>query len=105
MLFKALILRCLWVFVELEGIEPSSKQGSPMLSTCLFQTSVFVPRQDLDHPPRPYPLKLHLRREAAADYSRFCRTAVLNASGLVAFRAMSRFPALQGNKAYLLCFD
>jgi len=23
-------------FVELEGIEPSSKQGSHMLSTCLF---------------------------------------------------------------------
>ena len=47
--------------VELEGIEPSSAQGNHMLSTCLFQPSVFVLRQDLDlslihisEPTRPY---------------------------------------------------
>ena len=40
-------------FVELEGIEPSSKQGHPTLSTCLFQTGVFVLQQDLDHQLQP----------------------------------------------------
>ena len=35
-------LRLLFVArVELEGIEPSSAQGNHMLSTCLFQPSVF----------------------------------------------------------------
>ena len=37
------------MFVELEGIEPSSKQGSPVLSTRLFQPLVFEQQQDLDH--------------------------------------------------------
>ena len=36
-------------FVELEGVEPSSKQGNHTLSTRLFQTSVFECQQDLDH--------------------------------------------------------
>ena len=45
-------------FVELEGVEPSSKQGNHTLSTRLFQTLVFVPQQDLDHQLRPYPLNL-----------------------------------------------
>ena len=44
--------------VELEGIEPSSKQGSHTLSTRLFQTAVFVTHQDLDHQVHPYPLKV-----------------------------------------------
>ena len=35
--------------VELEGVEPSSKQGNHTLSTRLFQPSVFVRQQDLDH--------------------------------------------------------
>ena len=43
--------------VELEGIEPSSKQGRNMLSTRLFRTLVFVHGQDPDHPLMPYPLK------------------------------------------------
>ena len=40
---KSLILqRLLFVSrVELEGIEPSSAQGNHMLSTCLFQPSIF----------------------------------------------------------------
>ena len=36
-------------FVELEGVEPSSKQGNHTLSTRLFPTSVFECQQDLDH--------------------------------------------------------
>ena len=44
--------------VELEGIEPSSKQGHPALSTRLSQTAVFEHRLDLGHLPVPYPLKM-----------------------------------------------
>ena len=39
--------------VDLEGIEPSSKQGSHMLSTCLSLPSVFVRKQDQSHPLAP----------------------------------------------------
>ena len=45
--------------VELEGIEPSSKQGNHTLSTRLFRPSVFVLRQDPDHQPQPYLLRFH----------------------------------------------
>ena len=45
----------------MEGIEPSSKQGSHTLSTCLFLPSVFVMQQDQDHQLHPYPLKFHPR--------------------------------------------
>ena len=65
----------LFVRVELVGFEPTSKQGNHMLSTCLFQPSVFVLRQDLDHQSQPYPLKLHLSIEAYTDYFRFTCTA------------------------------
>ena len=64
-----------FVRVELVGFEPTSKQGNHMLSTCLFQPSVFVSRQDLDHQSRPYPLKLHQCTEAYTDYFRFTCTA------------------------------
>ena len=47
-------------FVEMEGIEPSSKQGSHTLSTCLFLPLVFVMQQDQDHQLHPYPLKTSL---------------------------------------------
>ena len=43
--------------VELEGVEPSSKQGNNMLSTRLVIGRFFVRRQDRDHQPAPYPLK------------------------------------------------
>ena len=66
---------CLIDRVELVGFEPTSKQGNHMLSTCLFQPSVFVLRQDLDHQSQPYPLKLHLSIEAYTDYFRFTCTA------------------------------
>lgn len=91
--------------VELEGIEPSSKHGSHTLSTCLFQPLVFVRQQDLNHPLTPYLLKVHILCGATADYSRFSCTAELNASGQIAFRAMSRSLAWQGNKVNLLYFD
>ena len=78
------------LFTEMEGIEPSSKQGSHTLSTCLFLPSVFVTQQDQDHQLHPYPLKLHQQGEAPAGYSRFYSTADQNASGQVAFWAMSR---------------
>ena len=61
--------------VELEGVEPSSKQGNNTLSTRLFQPWVFELWQDLDHQPQPYPLKFHPPSEAMADYFRFNRTA------------------------------
>ena len=77
----------------MEGIEPSSKQGSHTLSTCLFLPSVFVMQQDQDHQLHPYPLKFHQQSEASAGYSRFYSTADQNASGQVAFWAMSRSPA------------
>ena len=65
----------LFVEVELEGIEPSSAQGNHMLSTCLFQTSIFEVWQDLDHQPYPYPLKFHPGNEAYPNYFRFACTA------------------------------
>ena len=37
------------ILVELEGVEPSSKQGNHTLSTRLFQPSFFEHQQDLDH--------------------------------------------------------
>ena len=46
--------------VELEGIEPSSKRGNHMLSTCLSLPSVFVRKQDQSHQLAPYPLKFRL---------------------------------------------
>ena len=60
--------------VELEGIEPSSKQGHPVLSTRLSQTEVFECWQDLGHRPTPYPLKFHRTREAANGYPQFSCT-------------------------------
>lgn len=44
------IIRTFFLLVDLEGIEPSSKQGSHMLSTCLSLPSVFVHKQDQSHP-------------------------------------------------------
>ena len=81
----------------MEGIEPSSKQGSHTLSTCLFLPWVFVMQQDQDHQLHPYPLNFHLCAEARMGYFRFYSTAGRNASERVAFRAMSRSPAWQGN--------
>ena len=37
----------------------------------LIPAFIFVPRQDLDHQPRPYPLKFHQTAEARPDYFRF----------------------------------
>ena len=43
--------------VELEGVEPSSKQGNHTLSTRLVIGWVFEHKQDRDHQLMPYPLK------------------------------------------------
>ena len=51
------IYKYLHVKVELEGVEPSSKQGNNMLSTRLVIGRVFERRQDRDRQPAPYPLK------------------------------------------------
>ena len=45
------------LIVELTGVEPVSKQGSNMLSTCLSSPLVFVYRQDRSHQPIAYLLK------------------------------------------------
>lgn len=71
--------------VELEGVEPSSKQGNHTLSTCLFQPSVFVLRQDPDHQSQPYPLKFHHTAGARHDYFRFNCTAWPKSFGTTAF--------------------
>ena len=71
--------------VELEGIEPSSKRGNHMLSTCLSLPSVFVRKQDQSHQLAPYPLKFRLWREAARDYLRVCCTTISTSFGNRAF--------------------
>lgn len=71
--------------MELEGFEPSSKQGNHTLSTRLFRPSVFELQQDPDHQLQPYPLKLHLECGAAQDYFRFNRTALPKRFGTTAF--------------------
>ena len=69
------------VTVELEGIEPSSKRGNHELSTRLSRPSVFEDGQDPGHQSVPYPLKIHPRREAAADYLRFSCTTLPDGFG------------------------
>lgn len=71
--------------MELEGVEPSSKQGNHTLSTRLFRPSVFELQQDPDHQLQPYPLKFHHAREATHDYFRFNRTALPKRFGTTAF--------------------
>lgn len=83
-------------FVELAGVEPASKQGNHTLSTCLFRTSFFELRQDPNHQPQPYPLKLHLPGRAQTDYFRFYRTALPKSFGTTAFeRCLVRSPGVR----------
>ena len=59
-------------YVDLEGIEPSSKRGNHMLSTCLFPYWIVGQSVGREQPcTMPYPLKFHLRHEATADYLRY----------------------------------
>ena len=67
--------------VDLVGVEPTSAQGNPTLSTRLFQPLVFVCRQDLDHQPTSYPLNFHQCSEAYTDYSRFNLHRLLSGFG------------------------
>ena len=71
--------------MELEGIEPSSKRGNHMLSTCLSLPSVFVRKQDQSHQLTPYPLNLHHRCEAINSYFRFYCTTISTSFGKTAF--------------------
>ena len=52
------------IIVDLEGVEPSSKQGSHMLSTCLSLPSVFVHKQDQSHSEFAAPLNQTLRNKS-----------------------------------------
>ena len=69
----------------------------PYVFYMLISALIFVMQQDLSHQLHPYPLKFHQPVEAPVDYSRFYSTADQNASGRMAFWAMSRSPAWQGN--------
>ena len=89
--------------VELEGIEPSSKQGNHTLSTCLFRTSIFESRQDPDHRSRPYPQKLHHAAGARRGYFRFNCTALPKSFGTTAFeRCLVPLPC-SGIKPIIYC--
>nr|DAR72917.1 MAG TPA: hypothetical protein [Caudoviricetes sp.] len=71
------------LIVELTGVEPVSKQGSNMLSTCLSSPEIFVYRQDRSHQPIPYLLKLRGRLAARRPLSPIfptplCQTASEN---------------------------
>ena len=72
-------------FVELEGIEPSSKRGNNTLSTCLSLPAIFVRRQDQGHQPIGLSSKSHLRCEANANQFRFISTSVSNSLETTAF--------------------
>ncbi len=77
--YNSLIFNNFFLLVELEGVEPSSKQGTNTLSTCLSPPSVFVSGQDRSHQLRPYLLKLHQRIAACTDYSvYFCASYSLS---------------------------
>ena len=77
-------IRCLF-FVELEGIEPSSKRGNNTLSTCLSLPLIFVRRQDQGHQPIGLSSKSYLPCEAKANQFRFIRTSVSNSLETTAF--------------------
>ncbi len=66
--------------VELEGIEPSSKQGNHMLSTCLSLPSIFECKQDQSHQFTPYPLSFVRVARRNSNYSRFYCATKPNAS-------------------------
>lgn len=91
--------------VELVGFEPTSKQGNHTLSTCLFQPSVFVPRQDLDHQSRPYPLKFHPDGEAHHRLFPIYLHRLTLRFGTTSLERCLVPPTLWRNKANLLYFD
>ena len=72
-------------FVELEGIEPSSKRGNNTLSTCLSLPLIFVRRQDQGHQPIGLSSTSYLPCEAKANQFRFIRTSVSNSLETTAF--------------------
>lgn len=69
------------ILVELTGIEPVSKQGSNMLSTCLSSPEFFEHWQDRSHQPMPYLLKFRKRIAAYILYLRYFYTSISNRLG------------------------
>ena len=55
------------LYVELEGVEPSSKRGNHTLSTRLVIGKIFEYMQDRDNQHIPYPLKFRRSIEACND--------------------------------------
>ena len=68
-------------YVELEGVEPSSKRGNHTLSTRLVFGGVFEHKQDRDHQLVPYPLKSHHSIKACCSQSRFACTTLSDCFG------------------------
>ncbi len=69
------------LFVELEGVEPSSKQGNHMLSTGLSPLELSGPDLDGATGSDPYLLKFHPLCEAIRNYPRFYCTTVSTSFG------------------------
>ena len=55
-LCNSLFFRALYIYVELEGVEPSSKHGTPVLSTCLSPLGFSSLSKTGATNHRPYPL-------------------------------------------------
>ena len=75
------LFNVIFLDVDLVGVEPTSAQGNHTLSTRLFQPSIFVCRQDLDHQPTSYPLNFHQCIEAYTDYFRLNLHRLLSGFG------------------------
>ena len=63
-------------FVELEGFEPSSKQGINLLSTCLASHFLSDSGRFVANLPKPYPLELHCYCGEQQQLLRLCDTRV-----------------------------
>ena len=89
--------------MEIGGVEPPSKQGTNMLSTCLSPPSIFVLKQDRSHQLAPYLLLFRLLFAAKANYSVYFCTSI-SVSPQTRLGEMSRFSTLCRNQANLLYF-
>ena len=68
------------MFVELEGIEPSSKRGLNKLSTCLAIDLLFVQLQARGHQQLPYLLEFGRQSEKMPAYFRILRHHLIQTS-------------------------
>ena len=90
--------------VELTGVEPVSKQGSNMLSTCLSSPEIFVYRQDRSHQPIPYLLKLRGRLAARRPLSPIFPTPLYQTASENGIWEMSRYSTCAVIKLKVLYF-